>query len=201
MARVVSWCCRWVQSPNDVIRKKVEKRTKNTHTTQQNQTNNDYPQHQETPQVCRKIALGFLYRTPDFLDKSTMSTVQSFSKVGIWVSGLVTTLKKLLGIWRFLVFTMLLCFYNCTVNVGSDSFCTFAPDLRITKKSGSQQLWWFSIVVSYKVPINQHMKLNVSDLISTYIQIRRILRVSVWTVDNWLATLVSFVHGLKCRWN
>lgn len=171
---------------------------KNTHTTQQKQTNHDYPQHQETPQVCRKIALGFLYRTPDFLDKSTMSTVQSFSKVGIWVSGLVTTLKKLLGIGCFLVFTLLLCFYNCTVNVGSDSFCTFAPGLRITKKSGSQQLGWFSIVVSYKVPRNQHMKLNVSHLISTYVQIRRILRVSVWTVGSWLATLVSFVHGLTC---
>ena len=84
----------WMSAtPNDVIRKRIEKRIKNTHTTQQKQTNNDYPQHQET----RKIALDFPYRTPDFLDKSTMSTVQSFSKVGIWVCSLVTTLKKLLG--------------------------------------------------------------------------------------------------------
>ena len=39
-----------------------------------------------------------------------MSTVQSFSKVGIWVSGLGFDII-------FLVFTMLLYFYNCTLNV------------------------------------------------------------------------------------
>ena len=66
---VVSWCCGQVQSPNDVIRKKIEKRMKNTHTTQQKQTDNDYLVHQETPQACKKIALGLLYSAPDFLDK------------------------------------------------------------------------------------------------------------------------------------
>ena len=52
-----------------------------------------------------------------------------------------------------------------------------------------------SIVVSYKVPINKHMKLNVSHLISTYVQIRRILRVSVTiellAVDWQLLSLLS----------
>jgi len=42
---------------------------KNTHTTQQKQTDNDYLVHQETPQACKKIALGLLYSAPDFLDK------------------------------------------------------------------------------------------------------------------------------------
>ena len=39
-----------------------------------------------------------------------------------------------------------------SVNVGSDSFCTFAPYLRITKKSGSQQLILF-LPLEHKIHI------------------------------------------------
>ena len=79
-AVVVSWCCGWAQSPNDVI-PQTEKTLKNTHTTTQKRTNNSHRKPGNTRQSRQLRSLPILGDPGAVSRVDKMFVVKAYCKI------------------------------------------------------------------------------------------------------------------------